>query len=185
MFIIKNYYFLYTNNTRSINFKSLKRNKKYSIIYRTITFKKESLKSINIFRKKCNIKKIKFYVANDYNLAKKTKADGLYLSAYNKSIHHNINVIGSAHNYKEINQKIKQNCKIIFLSRLFKTGYKNKESFYGLLKFNLMIKNFKVMIIPLGGINKKNLLKINLINSDGFGIMSEVKKKPAISNRLF
>ena len=185
MFIIKNYYFLYTDNTQSINFRSLKHNKKYTIIYRAIDFKKENIRLINSFRKKCNIRKIKFYVANDYNLAKKTKADGLYLSAYNKRIYHNINVIGSAHNYKEINQKIKQKCKTIFLSRLFKTCYKNKKSFYGLLKFNLIIKNFKIMIIPLGGINKKNLLKINLINSEGFAIMSAIKKKPAISNRLF
>ena len=145
----------------------------------------ENIKQIIFFKKKCDRKKIKFYIANNYNLAKKCNASGLYLSSHNKKIYHNINVIGSAHNYKEINQKVKQKCKIIILSRLFKTSYKNKKSFFGISKFNLMVKNYKVKLFPLGGINSNNLMKMNLINSIGFAIMSEIKKKPTISSRLF
>ena len=107
------------------------------------------------------------------------------MSSNNNKIYHNINVIGSAHNYKEIDQKIKQKCKTIILSRLFKTSYKNKVSFYGLVKFNLISKKYLVNLIPLGGIRNSNLLKLNLVNSNGFAIYSEIKKKPAISSRLF
>ena len=184
MFIIKKNYYLYIDNTKTINLELLKRPFKYIIIYRN-SLLNEDFKKIIDFRKKCNRKKIKFYIANHYNLAKKCKADGLYLSSYNKKIYHNINTIGSTHTHKEINQKIKQKCKIILLSRLFKTTYLNKKDFYGIIKFNLIIKKYNVKIFPLGGIRKNNLLKLNLINSIGFAIMSEIKKKPAIFSRLF
>ncbi len=68
-------------------------------------------------------------------LLKNCNADGLYISAYNKKKYYiNIPKIGSAHNLKEINEKIKQNCKTIIFSRLFKTNYKNKKSFLGVVK---------------------------------------------------
>ena len=184
MFIIKKNYYLYIDNTKSFNLDLLKHSHKFSIIYRN-SILSENIKQIIFFKKKCDRKKIKFYIANNYNLAKKCSAYGLYLSSYNKKIYHNINVIGAAHNYKEINQKIKQKCKVILLSRLFKTTYKNKKSYFGLLKFNLIIKNYNIELTPLGGIKDKNLLKMNLINSNSFAILSEIKKKPVIANRLF
>ena len=134
MFIIKKNYYLYIDNTKSINLDLLKRPNKYIIIYRN-SFLNEDIKKIILFKKKCGRKKIKFFVANFYNLAKKCKADGLYLSSYNKKIYHNIDVIGSAHNYRQISQKIKQKCSTIILSPLFKTTYKNKKKI-GILKFN-------------------------------------------------
>ena len=184
MFIIKKNYYLYIDNTKSINLDLLKCSYKFSIIYRN-SILSENIQKIILFKKKCDRKKIKFYIANNYNLAKKCNAYGLYLSAYNKKIYHNINVIGAAHSFKEINQKIKQKCKVILLSRLFKTNYKNKKSFLGALKFNLMIKNYKIQITPLGGIRCDNLLKLKLLNTNSFAIMSELKKKPAITSRLF
>jgi len=184
MFIIKNNYYLYIDNINTINLNLLKRPNKFIIIYRNF-FLKENIKKLIIFKKKCNRKKIKFYIANHYNLAKKCNADGLYLSSHNKNIYHDIDVIGAAHNYKEINQKIKQRCKVILLSRLFKTTYTNKRSFLGIPKFNLIIKNYNIEITPLGGIKNDNLLKLNLIKSNSLAIMSEIKKKPTISSRLF
>ena len=83
MFIIKNYYYLYIENTKSINLGLFKRNYKFTIIYRNF-HNKESIDEIFRFKKYCDIKKIKFYVANNYKLAKKCKADGLYLSSHNK-----------------------------------------------------------------------------------------------------
>ena len=184
MFIIKKNYYLYIDNTKSINLDLLKRPNKYIIIYRNSSLN-EDIKKIIFFRKKCSRKKIKFFVANFYNLAKKCKADGLYLSSYNKKIYHNIDVIGSAHNYKEINQKINQGCRLVILSRLFKTQYKEKTSFFGVAKFNLMAQKYNITIIPLGGIKNSNLLKLNLLNTEGFAVLSALKKKPVISNRLF
>ena len=76
-------------------------------------------------------------------------------------------------------------CEVIILSRLFKTNYAGKEDFYGPIKFNLINKKYTINLIPLGGIKNSNLLKLNLINSNSFAIFSEIKKKPAIANRLF
>ena len=167
-----------------INLNLFLNTKKISIIYRN-NKNSECIKKIIRFAKICRRKKIKLFVANDYKLARICKADGLYLSAYNKKIYKNFNTIGSAHNYSEINQKIKQGCKKIIFSRLFKTTYANKNSFYGIIKFNLIIKNSNFNLIPLGGIRNSNLLKLNLLNSDSFAIYSEIKKKPVIANRLF
>ena len=184
MFIIKKNYYLYIDNTKSINLELFKQNYKFTIIYRNSHYK-ENINEIIRFKKYCDIKKIKFYVANNYKLAKKCKADGLYLSSYNKKIYHNIDVIGSAHNFQEINQKIKQKCKIVILSRLFKVDKKDKKNFLDIIKFNLTCQKYKIRILPLGGIKEKNLLKLNLLKSNGFALLSEIKKKPVISNRLF
>jgi len=186
MFIIKKNYYLYIENTTSINFDCIRKNKKIIIIYRN-NGKTESHSKLIAFRKKCKIKNFKFYIANNYKLAISCKADGLYLSSYNKKNYHSFSYskIGSAHNFKEIYEKIKQGCSIIMLSRLFKTSYEHKTDYLGLIKFNLIAKNYLTDLIPLGGIKNNNLLMLNLVKSKGLCLLSEVKKKPAISNRLF
>ena len=71
----------------------------------------------------------------------------------------------------------------MILSKLFRVDYAPSENFYGIIKFNLKIHQKK--LIPLGGIKLINLNKVKLLKSEGIAIMSEVKKKPAISSRLF
>ena len=81
--------------------------------------------------------------------------------------------------------KIKQGCRIILFSKLFLVNYDKKSKFIGVVKFNNLLKNNK-NLIPLGGINQNNLNSLKTINSKGFALMSEIKKKPAnIINRLF
>jgi thiamine monophosphate synthase len=184
MIIIKKKYYLYIENIADLNIDLLRANKKISIILRNI--KNNEINQIIKFRKKCKNKQIKFYIANNLKVANECKADGLYISAHNKIKYFvYINKIGSAHNVKEINEKIQQGCKEIILSRLFKTNYINKKNFLGVVKFNLLKRIFKKNIYPLGGINNKNLLKLNMISSDGLALLSEIKKKPVITNRLF
>ena len=184
MVIIKKNYYLYIENIKDLDLDKLVTNKKIIIILRNT--KNNKLTEIIKFRQKCKTKKIKFYVANNTKIAKSCGADGLYISAHNKKkCYMNIPKIGSAHNFKEISEKKFQNCKVIIFSRLFKTQYLYKKSYLGILKFNLLIKAIDKKIIPLGGINNQNLLKLNLINCDSFALLSSVKKKPAISNRLF
>ena len=184
MIIIKKKYYLFIENIKDLEIDLLKINKKINVILRNI--KNNETSEIIKFRKKCNNKKIKFYIANDFRVANACNADGLYISAYNKKRYFaNINKIGSAHNIKEINEKIQQGCKEIIFSRLFKTNYINKKGFLGVVKFNLLKQTFNKNIYPLGGINNKNLLKLNMINSDGLAILSAIKKKPTIASRLF
>jgi len=96
----------------------------------------------------------------------------------------NFQIIGSAHSQKEIYAKIKQGCEVIIFSKLFSVNYDKYAPFLGVIKFNNYLKNNK-NLIPLGGINLKNLNNLNLIKCNGFALMSGVKKKPAITSRLF
>ena len=61
--------------------------------------------------------------------------------------------------------KIRQQCRLIFLSPIFE-DLKNRKSL-GIVKFNLLSKNFKVNFIALGGINYSNLNKVFTSKSVG------------------
>ena len=132
------------------------------------------------FRQICKSKAIKFYVANDLKLALSLNSDGVYLSSYNKELKFlnykklNFDIIGSAHNLKEIIIKSKQGCEEIFLSPIFKS--KKSKKFLGIIKFNLINISSKKNLIALGGINQKNYKRIRLLKSKGFASISWAKK---------
>ena len=191
MVILKNKYFLIIENIKDISLENIKKRFKFNIIYRN-NKKLEDLHRLRIFRKECKSKDIKFFVANDYNLSSKLKADGIYLSAFNKDLKYlnymksNFIIIGAAHNIKEINLKIKQGCKYILLSRLFQVSYKPEMNYLGINKFNFYTSNIFKNTVALGGINTSNINKIKIVNCDSFALMTEIKKKPAkIFSRLF
>ena len=190
MFIIKNKYFLIIESIKDIDLRYIKKRNKFSIIYRNKNHTENTTDLLN-FRKQCKEKTIKFFIANNTSLAVLLNADGVYLSAHNKSFKSlslkrpNFEVIGSAHNLKEITLKIKQGCNLILFSKLFVVSYNKNASYLGINKFNSLLRINK-NLIPLGGINLKNLNNLKNINSLGFALMSEIKKKPAkIINRLF
>ena len=190
MFIIKNKYFLIIENIKDINLKNIKIRNKFFIIYRN-NKKIDSLRDLLKFRQICKSKAIKFYVANNIKLAISLNSDGIYLSSYNRELKFlnfrksNFRIIGSAHNIKEILDKVKQGCCTILLSKLFLVGYDNRAPYLGLIKFNNYLRIFD-NLIPLGGIKYKNLNMLSKIDCEGFALLSEIKKKPAnIINRLF
>tara|TARA_Y100000591_G_C21613136_1_gene583891 strand:+ start:246 stop:818 length:573 start_codon:yes stop_codon:yes gene_type:complete len=190
MFIVKNKYFLIIQNIKDIDLKNIKIRNKFFIIYRNKE-KVEKHNELLRFRQICKSKTIKFYVANDIKLAISLNADGIYLSSFNKKLNFlsfkksNFEIIGSAHNFKEISGKIKQGCSSILFSKLFLVDYNKTAPYLGVVKFNTISKVSK-KLIPLGGIKKHNLNKLNSVTSEGFALLSEIKKKPAnIINRLF
>ena len=73
-------------------------------------------------------------------------------------------IIGSAHNIKEIRNKEIQNVDKIFISSLFK---KNKN-YLGMNRFKLISNYTKKEVVVLGGISKKNIKKLRLINITEF-----------------
>ena len=191
MFSFKNKYFLIIESIKDINLKNIKLINKYIIIYRN-TGKIENINQLIRFRRYCKCKNIEFYISNDEKLANFLKADGLYLSAHNKSLRlaklkrSNFKIIGSAHNIKELNLKISQGCSFIIFSRLFEVSYSFKKGFLGVIRFNLLKLSRKENLVPLGGIRLSNLNKLKMVNCNSFAILSEVKKKPAkLINRLF
>lgn len=191
MLVLKKKYYLFIENTREFNLNLIKKRNKFNIIYRSLKTN-EKIEDIRIFRKDCKKNGINFYVANDTNLLVKLKADGLYISANNKKLllntfaYKGYSIIGAAHNQKEVDLKIKQGCKEIIYSRLFETNYSFKKGNLGVQKFNFISLRSKVDLVPLGGINHRNLPKLNTVISKSFACMSAVKKKPTkLISRLF
>lgn len=80
----------------------------------------------------------------------------------------NFEIIGSAHNIKEIRTKEIQNIKKIVLSSLFKTN----KNILGINRFKLLSNYTKTEIIVLGGISKRNKKKLNLLNQTDFAGIS-------------
>lgn len=140
--------------------------------------------------KACKKKRYKLFVSNSIKLALKVKADGLYIPSFNKAKKFLNNeskkfvILGSAHNQKEIHEKIQQNCKIIFISPIF--FVKKTNTYLDVHKFNSLSQSRKANFLALGGINKKNINKLNvLFNVKGFGGISFFKKKPAFERPVF
>ena len=169
--MVSKYYFISKFDTNNIN----KQDKQTVIIYRNYSISKIDEDLILKIKKHCKKRKIKFYLSNNIKLAIKLDLDGAYIPSFNRDINHlaysfkkSFNLVGSAHNLKEIRIKEKQGINKIFLSSLFK---KNKN-FLGINKFKLLSNMTKISVVALGGISKKNLKKIGLINSSDFAGIS-------------
>jgi thiamine-phosphate pyrophosphorylase len=170
-FIKTKYYFI---NKFDINILG-KIDKQTIIIYRNYSFKNNEVDKILKIKDFCKKKKIKFYLSNNIKLALKLNLDGAYIPSFNKNLKHlsftfkkNFELIGSAHNLRQIRVKENQLVKKIFLSSLFK---KNKN-YLGIYKFNL-IKNLTTKkIVALGGISKKNIKILKILNCREFAGIS-------------
>ena len=191
MLILKKKYYLFIENTREFNLNLIKIKNKFNIIYRNQTTK-EKIQDLRVYRKNCKRYGVNFFVANDIKLLIEVNADGLYISAHNKNLHTNIfskkgfKIIGSAHNQRELDLKIKQGCNLVIFSRLFETNSPFKKGHLGVQKFNILSLRSKKELVPLGGINEKNLSKLNIVLAQSFACLSAIKKKPAkLINRLF
>ena len=191
MFAFKKNYFLIIENIKDFDLKNIKKKNKFTIIYRNL-YNKENISDIKKFRNLCKTKKIKFFIANDFDLLISTNSDGIYLSASNKSYKSlylnktKFKIMGSAHNLKEIYLKKKQGCTKILFSKLFLVDYDQKAPFLGINKFNKYYRYISQRLVPLGGIKISNLNLLKDLGSDAVAIYSAIKKKPAkIINRLF
>ena len=169
--MIRKYYFLNRFETNNID----KQYKDTVIIYRNYSSKINHNENILKIKNYCKKKGVKFYLYNDIKLAIKLDLDGAYLPSFNKSTKHlsfstrkNFKIIGSAHNLKEIRIKESQNVEKIFLSSLFKKN----SNYLGLNKFKLLSKLTKKKVVVLGGISKKNLKKVKLLNCFEFAGIS-------------
>jgi len=168
---MRKYYFINKFDTNNID----KQDKQTTIIYRNYSTKKLDQILILKIKRYCKKKSIKFYLSNDVELAIKLDLDGAYIPAFNKSLKHlaysykkNFEIIGSAHNLKEIRTKERQKALKIFISSLFK---KNKN-FLGINKFKLLSKMTKKDVVILGGISNKNIKQLSLLDNQEFAGIS-------------
>ena len=169
--MMNKYYFINKFDTNIID----KQDKQTAIIYRNYNLKKIDQNLILKIKKYCKLRKIKFYLSNNIKLAIKLGLDGVYIPSFNKSTKHlafslkkNFNIIGSAHNIKEIKTKETQKVNKIFISSIFK---KNKN-YLGINKFKLISNLTKKKVVALGGISKENLNKLRLLNNSEFAGIS-------------
>ena len=169
--MIKKYYFINKFETNNID----KQDSQTIIIYRNYSSNSLNENLILKIKEYCKKKGLKFYLSNDVKLANKLNLDGAYIPSFNKDTKHlaytckkNFNIVGSAHNLKEIKIKEKQKVSRIFLSSLFK---KNKN-FLGINKFKLLSKLTKKKIVVLGGITFQNKKKLSLIKQTDFAGIS-------------
>ena len=167
----KKYYFISKYETKNID----KLDRQTSVIYRNYNSKVANRETIIKLKKYCKKKQINFYLSNNIKLAIKLNLDGAYIPSFNESKDHlayslknKFNIIGSAHNIKEIRIKEKQGVSEIFLSSIFKRN----KNYLGIYKFKLLRKLTKKKIIALGGISKNNLKKLDLINNKDFAGIS-------------
>ena len=145
------------------------------VIYRNYNLSIPDIELILKIKKYCKKKRIKFLLANNIKLAIKLDLDGAYIPSFDKSMLHlafslkkKFNIIGSAHNVKEIRTKEIQNVDKIFISSLFK---KNKN-YLGINKFKIISNNTKKRVVALGGVSKNNLKKLKLLNAFEFAGIS-------------
>ena len=101
--------------------------------------------------------------------------DGAYIPSFNNSFNHlsysfkkKFGLIGSAHNLKEIKIKEIQNVEKIFLSSIFKED----KNFLGLNRLKKLSNYTNNKIVVLGGISKKNIKKLRLLNNPEFAGIS-------------
>ena len=131
----------------------------------------------NFFKtiKFCRQNRIPYYLTNNYKLAIKHKANGIYLTSdykiqiYRGIIFSKLKIIGSAHNQKEYFLKRRQFWKEIALSPLFATNKYSINKILNIHRFNLISNKWNIRLIALGGINYLTLKKINMTRVLGLG----------------
>jgi thiamine monophosphate synthase len=127
-------------------------------------------------------------IGKDYQLFKKIKADGIHFSDFDfrkrligefllktkKNARRKIIFSISCHSEKSINKAIRLKPDIIFLSPIFKTNTHLETKPIGIKKFLEIrsrlkkLDNNQALILPLGGINKRNIRFVNKNNLAGF-----------------
>ena len=167
----RKYYFIDKLETNNINNQS----QQTSIIYRNYSSKIENENLILKIKAHCKKKGIKFYLSNNIKLAMKLNLDGAYIPSFNKSTKHlaysyrkKFEIIGSAHNLKEIRIKEKQKVLKIFVSSLFKRN----KNFLGINKFKILANLTKKDVVALGGISQNNIKKLRLLKCQDFAGIS-------------
>ena len=169
--MITKYYFINKFETNNID----RLDKQSAVIYRNYNSKVLDKELILKFKRYCKKNGIQFYLSNNIKLAIKLDLDGAYIPSFYKGTSHlsysykkNFLLIGSAHNNNEIRTKELQNVSVIFLSSIFK----NNKNYLGVNKFKLLSKLSNRKIVALGGVSKKNQMKLALLDCFGFAGIS-------------
>jgi thiamine-phosphate pyrophosphorylase len=174
-------FYFFTNTLDEIITKNIKNFKKLSFIYKSNSINDINHTNINTIKSFCRKNRIPFFISDNFKLAKKYGADGIFLSSSYKKIGNiilkkNFKIIGSAHNQLEYFLKKKQLCEMILLSPLFYNKKYSQNMILNVCKFNLISMDWKKKICALGGINLNNLKKLNMTRSSAAAFISLMKQ---------
>jgi thiamine monophosphate synthase len=170
--------YIFINDINNLIFTNIKKISNIHIIYNSHDFKSDKFIKLDNF---CKKKKIKLYILDNYKLAIKNRLNGIIISHNNKTIKYfgnplckrqKLEIIGKAHSQAEYFIKIKQSCQKVMLSPIFRTRKFSENNILGIVKFNLISMNWQVNIIPLGGINIKNLKYLKMTKATYFAASS-------------
>ena len=176
---IKFYFFIDTLD--EIIRKNIKNFKKLSFIYKSNSINDINHANIKTIKNFCKKNKIPFFISDNFKLAKKYEADGIFLSSSYKKIGNiilkkNFKIIGSAHNQLEYSLKNKQSCEMIMLSPLFYNKKYSQNKILNVCKFNLLSMGWDKKICALGGISLNNLKKLNMTRCSAVAFISLMKE---------
>jgi thiamine-phosphate pyrophosphorylase len=176
---IKFYFFIDTLD--EIIRKNIKNFKKLSFIYKSNSINDINHANIKTIKNFCKKNKIPFFISDNFKLAKKYGAEGIFLSSSYKKIGNivlkkNFKIIGSAHNQLEYSLKNKQSCEMIMLSPLFYNKKYSQNKILNVCKFNLLSMGWDKKICALGGISLNNLKKLNMTRCSAVAFISLMKE---------
>ena len=176
---IKFYFFIDTLD--EIIRKNIKNFKKLSFVYKSDSINDINHINIETIKNFCKKNKIPFFISDNFKLAKKYEADGIFLSSSYKKIGNiilkkNFKIIGSAHNQLEYSLKNKQSCETIMLSPLFYNKKYSQNKILNVCKFNLLSMGWDKKICALGGISLNNLKKLNMTRCSAVAFISLMKE---------
>jgi thiamine-phosphate pyrophosphorylase len=176
--VTKIQFYFFTNVLNEIISNNIIKFKNACIIYKPEKHISKNYIEILKIRNFCKKNKIKFYFSDDYKLANKFAANGIFLSSINKSfirpiqLQNDFNIVGSAHNTFEYWVKNRQNCKEIMLSPVFFNKKYSSNKILGITRFNLMSTNWSLKLCALGGINLGNLRKLKMSKASSIAFIS-------------
>ena len=176
---IKFYFFIDTLD--EIIRKNIKNFKKLSFVYKSDSINNINHANIKTIKNFCKKNKIPFFISDNFKLAKKYGADGIFLSSSYKKIGNivlkkNFKIIGLAHNQLEYSLKNKQSCETIMLSPLFYNKKYSQNKILNVCKFNLLSIGWDKKICALGGISLNNLKKLNMTRCSAVAFISLMKE---------
>jgi thiamine monophosphate synthase len=187
-FYSENFYFFTSYINEQIS-KNVLKFKNIAVVYNETSV--NDLKNFLIIKKFCKYNNLKLYIIDNLRVAYQFNLDGIVLSHNNKraiflnkiNYKKEFKIIGKVHNQREYYFKKRQNCKNIILSPIFSNKKYTNNQLLGVVKFNLISKDWRENAFAMGGINLSNFKRIKETKAQGIGFNNFINnqiKKPAL-----
>jgi thiamine-phosphate pyrophosphorylase len=181
-------FYYITSSLDQVKIKNIKKFRNIGVIY-----KQENNKSVDIcecynLKNICKKNQIPFFISDDFKLANKLDANGVFLtSLYKKPVNSsilkkNFKILGAVHSQLEYFLRARQQCEIVVFSPLFYNEKYSLNKILSVIKFNLITLNWRKKISAMGGIKYENVKKIQITNCDSISFIKFLEdfkiKKP-------